>query len=650
PNLLPRAVAGNDTVLTLPASSVRLDGSASGDPDGSIATYRWSEISGPTAFNINDSTAIKPTISNLTKGVYTVALKVTDNLGAIGTDTLVITVLPAPNTPPIANAGQDQTIVLPVSSVILSGSASKDNDGIITAYHWTQLSGPSASVMDTPDSATTNAGSLVDGTYSFELTVTDDSLATSKDTVVITVRTNEPPIAMAGNDVTLTLPVTSLQLNGSGSSDPDGSITTYRWSEVSGPTTFTINDTTAIKPTISNLTKGVYTVLLRVTDNLGATAEDTVVITVYPAPNKPPVASAGPDQTIILPASSALLDGSASKDNDGIIISYHWRQFSGPSNSTLDTPDSASTNATGFVAGTYKFELAVTDDSLAVGKDTVVVTVSTATRLVQVNLYGGSFPAGTGWNNWNVSSKLTSGALLYTDGSSSTITAALSANDGVADNGAGYPTTMCPTEVGRTTAYCWNPRTLTISGLDANKKYNFDMYSSRTSAYPCTFTIGGTTIAIDATKNYTRKATWTNITPTNGQIVVSLFSSGAYNYLNGFTLTENAATGSSAMNGSATTASAASFQSVGDTTAALTVFPNPFKDQVQVLINNPSAGQVTITLLDQSGKAWRKYAFTKAAGAVVQMLSIGDLPIGAYYVKVQMASWTKTIMIVKQHH
>lgn len=646
PNLPPTAAAGNDTTLTLPASSVQLNATGSSDPDGTIASYRWQEVSGPATYTINDSTAIKPTISGLTKGVYVVALTVTDNLGATASDTLIITVLPAPNMPPVANAGPDQTLFIPASSTMLNGSASKDNDGVITSWHWLQLSGPSPSTLDTPDSATTNAGGLTEGSYSFELTVTDDSLAISKDTVVVTVKVNQPPTAAAGNDIFLTLPASSVQLNATGSVDPDGSIASYSWSELSGPATYTISDSTAIKPTISGLTKGVYTVLLTVTDNQGATASDTLIITVYPPRNTPPIANAGPDQTIVLPASSVVLNGTASKDNDGIITTWHWRQLSGPSTATLGTPDSATTNAGSLVAGTYSFELAVTDDSLAVARDTMNVTVSTGTRLVKVNVYGGSFPATTGWNNWNVSSKLSSGALLYSDGASSTISAVLSASDGVADNGAGYPTTMCPTEVGRTTSYCYNPRTLTFSGLDNTKKYNFELYSSRTSAYPNTFIIGSTNIVLDPTKNYSNKAVWNNITPTGGQIVVTLI--GNYNYLNGFILTENASTGSSS-NASMMTATSANLSSGPDSTAGLTVFPNPFRDELQLQIDNEDAGQVWVTLLDRSGRALKQYAFTKGPGTMIKTLPASGLLNGIYYLKVQTAVWTKTIMVVRYH-
>lgn len=645
----PVANAGPDTTIYLPLDSIQLNASASYDPDGTISQYSWLKVAGPAQYKISNASIINPTISGLFAGTYQFELTVTDNAGISTKDTVFITVTATTPIPPVAEAGPDITLSIPTDSTTLNGSGSFDKTSSPLTYSWRKVSGPGQYAFNDSTLVSPLVRHLTGGVYIFELTVTDSSGLTGLDSVTVTVKPHLPPIAAAGpgHSISLVLPASSVQLDGSGSSDPDGTIVSYRWSEVSGPVVFSISDSTAIKPTISNLAKGVYVVALKVTDNLGATGSDTLTITVYPPLNIPPVANAGPHQTIILPASSAVLNGSASKDADGIIISYHWRQLSGPSTSVLSTPDSVITNVGGLVAGIYSFELAVTDDSLAVARDTTLVTVSTATRLVKVNIYGGSFPAGAGWNNWNVSSKLSSGALFYSDSSSSAISAVLSGSNGVADNGAGYPTTMCPTEVGRTTSYFWNPRTLTISGLDSTKKYNFELYSSRTSAYQNTFTIGSTSIVLNPASNYSNKAAWNNISPTGGQIVVSLF--GSYNYLNGFTLTENAPTGSSS-NASMMTASAAGLSSSPDPSAALTVFPNPFRDQLQLQIDKEDAGQVWVTLLDRSGRVLKQYAFTKAQGATIKTLPAPGLLNGIYYLKVQTATWIKTIMIVKQHN
>jgi hypothetical protein len=71
---------------------------------------------------------------------------------------------------------------------------------------------------------------------------------------------------------------------------------------------------------------------LKVTDDGGLSAKDTVQIVVNnpSQPNRPPVANAGSDQTIILPTNSVNLDGSSSNDPDNNITTTHGQKFQGP--------------------------------------------------------------------------------------------------------------------------------------------------------------------------------------------------------------------------------------------------------------------------------------------------------------------------------
>lgn len=88
--------------------------------------------------------------------------------------------------------------------------------------------------------------------------------------------------------------------------------------------------------------------------------------------NIPPVAEAGPNQTITIPVSSVNIPGSG-VDHDGLITSYNWKKISGPSTGNLLNTTSPSTSAYGLVGGIYKFELKVTDDKGAIGKDTTTI-------------------------------------------------------------------------------------------------------------------------------------------------------------------------------------------------------------------------------------------------------------------------------------
>ena len=88
---------------------------------------------------------------------------------------------------------------------------------------------------------------------------------------------NTSPTADAGPDQIVFNKVT---LDGSGSSDPDGSIVTYQW-QLNHRTNPAFNRTAmGIKPTVSNLKKGYYDVTLTVTDDQGATDTDTMELAV----------------------------------------------------------------------------------------------------------------------------------------------------------------------------------------------------------------------------------------------------------------------------------------------------------------------------------------------------------------------------------
>ncbi len=89
------------------------------------------------------------------------------------------------NVDPVVNAGADQAITLPTNNVNLVGSAT--DDGTIATYLWSKVSGPAGSTFATPNAAGTAVSGLVEGTYVFRLTATDNDGATGTDDVQITV-------------------------------------------------------------------------------------------------------------------------------------------------------------------------------------------------------------------------------------------------------------------------------------------------------------------------------------------------------------------------------------------------------------------------------------------------------------------------------
>lgn len=134
------------------------------------------------------------------------------------------------NRPPIADAGSDMISYVD-EEVVLDGSSSYDPDGTVQSYEWLCTSHPSL-VLTGPSSGKPKFTPTEEGAYLFSLRVKDDKgLWSSYDTVKVTVigkEVNLPPVADAGQDRTGQVG-TTVSLDGSQSSDPDGSISAYEW-------------------------------------------------------------------------------------------------------------------------------------------------------------------------------------------------------------------------------------------------------------------------------------------------------------------------------------------------------------------------------------------------------------------------------------
>ncbi|CAN5616767.1 hypothetical protein BH10BAC3_BH10BAC3_42110 [soil metagenome] len=283
-NIVPSVNAGKDTAFILPLSSVYLTGNGY-DADGSVNTVKWSQVSGPGGIIMSGETTLSLKLKALQYGKYVFRLTVTDDRGGIGKDDILVNVTSSVNVIPTANAGSDKTIS--GSSTTLDGSKSVDPDGSISKYAWEVSSGvwgwTSSVKFGTSNAAATTVSGLDPGSYIFRLTITDNKGALSSDKVTITVTsTNLAPVAKAGADQKIMLPAT-LSLNGAGSTDADGTIAKYGWTQVSGPTATIINPSST-KTTVGGIIAGTYIFRLTVTDNIGTTTYDDVTVLAYSAP------------------------------------------------------------------------------------------------------------------------------------------------------------------------------------------------------------------------------------------------------------------------------------------------------------------------------------------------------------------------------
>lgn len=190
---------------------------------------------------------------------------------------------------------------------------------------------------------------------------------------------NKKPVARAGKDQSITTSDATIALSASASSDADGSIVRYIWTKIAGPSKGILSGATTQSLKISDLASaGTYKYQLKVIDNRAEWSLDTVVVNVArgeASPNEAPIARAGRDTTITLPA-ELTLDGSASEDEDGSVTEFSWSKTEGPDSYKIADKSAASTTIGELVKGVYRFRLEVSDNRGATATDDVVITVN----------------------------------------------------------------------------------------------------------------------------------------------------------------------------------------------------------------------------------------------------------------------------------
>ena len=309
-------------------------------------------------------------------------------VGAPGSATVTIAGELSNNRPPSVSAGASQT--LSTDQVATLRGVVRD-DGLpnppgATTAMWRELSGPGAVTFSDPNVPLTTARFAVAGAYVLQL-IADDGELTSSDQVNITVAAgNQPPVADAGVDLTVTLPDNAV-LHGSATDDglpkPPGKLSTV-WTKASGPGQVVFGNPSALVTSASFSQAGTY--LLRLTANDGSlTNSSELTVTVNPL-NQAPVVVAGPAQTISLPANAAL-SGMATDDGwpkpPGTLTTT-WRKLSGPGTVSFANANAWTTSAAFSEPGTYVLRLTASDGSLSSSNDTQV-TVNPANQAPVVN-------------------------------------------------------------------------------------------------------------------------------------------------------------------------------------------------------------------------------------------------------------------------
>ncbi|XP_038655886.1 dyslexia-associated protein KIAA0319-like protein isoform X1 [Scyliorhinus canicula] len=350
--------------ISLPTTSTFIDGSQSTDDD-KIVSYQWEEEKGPLREEkVSASTQILK-LTNLVPGNYTFSLTVVDSDGASNSTTAAVTVHKAVDYPPVANAGANQVLTLPKNSIMLYGNQSTDDHGIVS-YEWSLSPKSKGKVVEMQGVRTSSLqlSAMQEGDYIFQLTVTDAAghQATAEVMVIVQPENNKAPVADSGPDKELTLPVDSTILDGSKSTD-DQKIISYQWEKTSGPIGMKIENADSAIATVTGLQVGSYEITLTVKDERNLESHHSVRIIVREEVNKAPVAKIARNVVITLPSNTAMLDGSKSSDDKGI-VNYLWmRDESSPAaGDVLNNSDHQPVLfLSNLVEGLYTFCLKVTD-------------------------------------------------------------------------------------------------------------------------------------------------------------------------------------------------------------------------------------------------------------------------------------------------
>jgi len=282
----PQADAGTDKTVN-EGGVVTLDGSSSLDIDDGIDVYSWTQNSGPTV-TLSNPTSSQPTFTAPNVGPdgasLTFNLTVTDAGGLQDTDSCIVNIS-WQNEPPTAIVAEEYIEANTGATVTLDGSESTDADDGVASYLWTQVDGTPVTLSDPILAVTTFAVPETDqqgSNLTFQLMVTDaGGLQSTANCLVYITQT---PIPDAGSDQTVDYgQIVTLNSN---STDPDGEIVSYQWTQISG-TPVTLSDPTSAQPTFTAPDVGpdgdILTFSLTVTDNSGLQGTDICTIVVNPS-------------------------------------------------------------------------------------------------------------------------------------------------------------------------------------------------------------------------------------------------------------------------------------------------------------------------------------------------------------------------------
>ena len=354
-NTPPVAVAGDDQTV-IEDHAVYLDGSGSYDPDELPLTYHWSA---PAGIVLSDSTAVDPSfVAPMVDEdtVFTLSLIVFDGELYSDPDYVDITVLNS--VPPTAAFS-----AFPLTgSIPLEVTFTDESYSNITDWSWNFGDGGTSDEQN-PVHTYTSAG-----TYSVILTVTNffgSDTITKWNYIHVTSVPLDPP-----TNLNYTVNVDDVILDWDAPTSDERDLTFYKLYRDDVVIVAIYPPTTMFTDTNRPIGQYVYYVTAMYPEGESAPS-NPVTVTII---DNPPVADAGPDQTVD-EGDFVQLDGSGSYDPEGLTLTYSWTV---PAQITLDDPaiiDPSFTAPLVTQDEVFPIELLVYDGNSWSEPDTVFITV-----------------------------------------------------------------------------------------------------------------------------------------------------------------------------------------------------------------------------------------------------------------------------------
>lgn len=322
------------------------------DEDGDIINYAW-DFDGDDVFDWTSATTGITEYAYNTSGFYSAVLRVTDDDGAMDTDSVFITINAKADDPPVAIISKpaNESVFEVDEEIQFDGSDSYDPDDSTLTYNWDFGDGKIALEAKPTHSYSEN------GTYDVSLIVSDgkrndaDSITLS----IIRIENHPPQAEIVSPEQDDVFEVNTLIFfDGTNSSDPDGDLLFYFWDFGDGSIPQTGSTTTHLYTDV-----GTYTVTLRVEDDGNLSVTDTVriLITDQGSLNQPPDAIIDePENRENFTLSDEIrFNGSSSSDPDGDDLNYTWNFQDGTFGYGVITTHQYNEN------GTYNVTLTVND-------------------------------------------------------------------------------------------------------------------------------------------------------------------------------------------------------------------------------------------------------------------------------------------------